>query len=106
MAMWRAKLTPPKLGRLIGVSDTTIRNWQNVDHAARPSDADVLMLAVVLGVPVESLDPQHPFAGIRWTFGVDPDDPAYAPRDSNPEPSGVVPFPMSRIRHARVRVPA
>lgn len=93
MAMWRAGLTSPKLGKLIGVSGQTIRNWQDADHTAKPSHGDILALAVNCGVPVEALDPDHPQAGLVWEYrrvvgGPDGDGGEYAPGDSNPEPSG------------------
>lgn len=73
MAMWNARLTPPKLGALVGVSGQTIRNWQDPDHPARPGNSDVLAYAISTNVPVEALDPNHPQAGLRWTYTAGPD---------------------------------
>lgn len=77
LAMWRAKLTPPKMARLIGVSPQTVRTWLDPEHASTPRHSDVLAWAAITGAAIAWLDPEHPHANTRVVLEVlpDPSDP-------------------------------
>ena len=83
------------MGRALGVSGQLVRDWLDpTKPEARPRPAYILAWAIEAGVPVEAIDPAHPRAGGRWIDASSPDGDGgeYAPGDSNPEPSGVVPL--------------
>lgn len=75
ISMWRAKLTPPKIGRKIGVTAQTVRTWLDPEQPSRPRHSDVLAWAIVTNTPVGVLDPEHPLAGVVVADDApDPDD--------------------------------
>lgn len=81
LSMWRAKLTPPRIAELVGVTSQTVRNWQDPEHTARPRHSDVLMWAVATNTPVRMLDAEHPLASVHTIddSGSDDDGPRTPP---------------------------
>lgn len=81
----------------LGVSRQTVLNWENTEHSASPGHGDVLVWAIVTGVAVEELDPEHPQAGVRWLRASSTKEPTppdggvtseWAASGSNREPTG------------------